>query len=598
MVISKIALDFLTNFLYDSSKKIPRYIFNTSSKIYDNVIEELSNKNYKLNGIQIDIFFNQENVETAIKKYLKNPEKLDCSKILIHEFFELFNEEDFSHEDADLILNTFFEILDAEIEKDPEFIIYFDHYLAKQIHQTVEKMDQKIEETSQNVQELPFKINELLTNQNEKNQYERYKWQFPGLMFFTKDNLEDAKSSFQSGYLKNKTYGTFDTPYSVINNDLVLDIRTKIYEEHFFLIHGNSGRGKTFFVFKFIQSITDLYDTIIYYSPQYRSEKDFNLEHLFDSIEKILFSGERILFVVDDFHLLNDQSKYTLLDRELRKNNKLSVLIISRHREDRYIPPKYHQNKYFQNFNEVAEGLFEQILQKFRQKHKLVSSQQIENEIRNETDGGNLVFLTLLLQSWSDLLSKKKDISFEEIRLHAYLTFCNFYEHNHLENWKYINHIVSALFQYEIKIDKNYLIPECNKNLAERGLQEYLQDRMIHNKMVPEEENRLFYVFMDFDRGEEKDMMKHASEFRFYLEAYGNNLVFRENRNLDRIKFTQYVIKDYIQFKPCNIQEVFVNIQSNTEEKECKILLESLYQDHKCESIINQDFLDLSRLGR
>ena len=92
----------------------------------------------------------------------------------------------------------------------------------------------------------------------------------------TKDNVENADYFFQSTYLQDKTYGTFDTPYSVINNDLIMDIKTKIDREGFFLIHGNSGRGKTFFVFNLIQSVIDLYDIIIYYSPQFRSGKDFS----------------------------------------------------------------------------------------------------------------------------------------------------------------------------------------------------------------------------------------------------------------------------------------------------------------------------------
>ena len=139
MVISELALGLFTSLLYDSFKNIPKEIFDTSSKVYDKAIEEFSNKNYKLTGIQIDTFFHQKNVEKAIEKYLKSPDKLDCSNILINEFFELFSEEDFSHEDADLILNTFFEIIDAEIEKEPELRDYLKLYLAKQTYQTVQR---------------------------------------------------------------------------------------------------------------------------------------------------------------------------------------------------------------------------------------------------------------------------------------------------------------------------------------------------------------------------------------------------------------------------------------------------------------------------
>ncbi len=161
MVISELALGYLTNLIYDSSKNIPKEIFDTYSKVYDKTIEEFSNKNYKLNGIQINTFFYQKNVETAIKKYLKNPEKLDCANILIHEFFELFSEENFSHEDADLILNTFFEIMDAEIEKYPELIIFFDHYLAKRTDKTVQETNQGVKELSQEFQEISQKVQEI-----------------------------------------------------------------------------------------------------------------------------------------------------------------------------------------------------------------------------------------------------------------------------------------------------------------------------------------------------------------------------------------------------------------------------------------------------
>ena len=106
-------------------------MFDTSSKVYDKAIEEFSNKNYKLTGIQIDTFFHQENVEKAIEKYLRSPDKLDCSNILINEFFELFSEKDFSREDADLILSSFFEIMDDKIEKEPELRDYLILNLVK-----------------------------------------------------------------------------------------------------------------------------------------------------------------------------------------------------------------------------------------------------------------------------------------------------------------------------------------------------------------------------------------------------------------------------------------------------------------------------------
>ena len=150
MVISELALGLFTSLLYDSFKIIPECIFDTSSKVYDKAIEEFSNKNYKLTGIQIDTFFHQENVEKAIKKYLKSPDKLDCSNILINEFFELFSEEDFSHEDADLILNNFFEILDAKIKEEPELRDYLEFYLINQMSQKVDGIYKKIYGSNEN----------------------------------------------------------------------------------------------------------------------------------------------------------------------------------------------------------------------------------------------------------------------------------------------------------------------------------------------------------------------------------------------------------------------------------------------------------------
>lgn len=161
MVISELALGFLTNLLYDSFKSIPEEISDTYSKIYDEVIEEFSNKNYKLTGIQIDTFFHQENVGKAIEKYLKNPDKLDCSNILIHEFFELFSEEDFSREDAYLILNSFFKIIDAEIEKEPELRDYLELYLAKQTYKTTQETNQGVQELSQDFKEISHKVQEI-----------------------------------------------------------------------------------------------------------------------------------------------------------------------------------------------------------------------------------------------------------------------------------------------------------------------------------------------------------------------------------------------------------------------------------------------------
>jgi len=172
MVISELALGLFTNLLYESFKNIPEYISDASSKVYDKAIEEFSNKNYKLTGIQIDTFFHQENVERAIEKYLKNPDKLDCSNILIHEFFDLFSDEDFSREDADLILNSFFEIIDAEIEKEPELRDYLILNFVKKTDKTTQEINQGVKELSQGVKEISHKVQEMheVINGDRENQ--------------------------------------------------------------------------------------------------------------------------------------------------------------------------------------------------------------------------------------------------------------------------------------------------------------------------------------------------------------------------------------------------------------------------------------------
>ncbi|WP_410509049.1 hypothetical protein RSJ42_01905 [Methanosarcina hadiensis] len=80
---------------------------------------------------------------------------------MINEFFDLFSQEDFSREDANLILNTFFEVIDSEIEKNPELRDFLELYLAKQINETTQKMCQVSQETNQEVQEANQEIKEL-----------------------------------------------------------------------------------------------------------------------------------------------------------------------------------------------------------------------------------------------------------------------------------------------------------------------------------------------------------------------------------------------------------------------------------------------------
>lgn len=162
MIISELGLDFLKACFIDSFKKIPEEIFDAYWKVCDEVIKELSNNNPKFDKINIDMFLHQEKVETAIKEYLKNPNKPSCLSVLIDEFFNLFNQEDFSREDANLILNAFFKVIDSEIEKNPELRDYLKLYLAKQTNQEMQEANKGIKELSKELQVLKSIINEKL----------------------------------------------------------------------------------------------------------------------------------------------------------------------------------------------------------------------------------------------------------------------------------------------------------------------------------------------------------------------------------------------------------------------------------------------------
>lgn len=254
MVISEFALGFLTNFLYDSSKKIPGHIFNTYSKVYDRAIKEFSNKSYKLTGIQIDTFFHQENVEKAIEKYLKNPDKLDCSNILINEFFELFSEEDFSREDADLILNSFFEILDAEVEKYPELIKYLDHNLLKRTDKTTQETNQGIKELSQDVKEISHNVQEIkeVINGGRENQDKKESgvdFEKSLEKYLNKIIDEDGKNEISEVYteLSAKEVLPVTLKFREEENDRPqeYDVLELVEKEEKLIISGESGSGKT-----------------------------------------------------------------------------------------------------------------------------------------------------------------------------------------------------------------------------------------------------------------------------------------------------------------------------------------------------------------
>lgn len=155
MVISELALGLLTNLLYDSAKKIPGIHYDPSLRAYKNAIEKL-NKKYRQSGEQINTFLRQENVKVAIKKYVENPSNSDLLKILTDECLVSFYKDNIYRKYASSILSTFFEILDAEIENNPELREKLHFYLDKQTNLVV----QEITEVSQNTLEVAKQISQ------------------------------------------------------------------------------------------------------------------------------------------------------------------------------------------------------------------------------------------------------------------------------------------------------------------------------------------------------------------------------------------------------------------------------------------------------
>ncbi len=254
MVISELALGLFINLLYDSFKSIPEYISDASSKVYDQAIEEFSNQNYRLNGKQINNFFRQKNVEKAIKKYLKNLDKLDCSNILINEFFESFSEEDFSREDADLILNSFFEIIDTKIEEEPELRDYFDHYLAKRTDKTTQETNQGVKELSKDVKELAHnvqEVHEVINGRRENQSKKESSVDFEESLekYLNKIIDEDGKNGVSEVYTelsaKEILPVTLKFHDEESNREQEFEVLELVEKEEKLLISGESGSGKT-----------------------------------------------------------------------------------------------------------------------------------------------------------------------------------------------------------------------------------------------------------------------------------------------------------------------------------------------------------------
>lgn len=152
------------------------------------------------------------------------------------------------------------------------------------------------------------------------------------IQIFTRENRTQI-ADFRSIFLRDATYGTSETPYIWKDTCLIAEIKSKLKENRFFLIHGNSGRGKTFFIFYLIEKLViTYYAQVIYYSPQFNMYSQ-NASLPFDDIERYLSKNKPLLLIIDDSHLLNNTHKKKLFFL-MSKYCNLHILLVSRQKED------------------------------------------------------------------------------------------------------------------------------------------------------------------------------------------------------------------------------------------------------------------------
>lgn len=234
-MISELVLGFFTNLLYDSFKDVPKKIRDNYEKVYNKAIDEISNKNEKFDKIKIDMFLGQKTVEKAIKEYLKNPNKSECSNVLIDEFFMIFSKDNFSRKEANDILNTFFKVIDSEIRKDSELRDYLNLYKTEQTHNIVEEINKKVEKMSLNIDKVLY--NKYEVNQTLEN---------PGKHFeFTKEYLLPTDNNLKSNvpYLRNPFFTGRNKKLKQVHEMLLLNKTVALSQP--VAVCGLGGIGKT-----------------------------------------------------------------------------------------------------------------------------------------------------------------------------------------------------------------------------------------------------------------------------------------------------------------------------------------------------------------
>ncbi len=357
MVVNELALGLLTNLLSDTAKETLGIVCTPSSKAYKNAVKKL-NKKYRLSEGKIDSFLHQESVKAAIKEYLKNPNNRKSLKSSTDEFLSSLDKDYLFKERASSILSDFFEILGAEIKKDPELRDHLKLYLEEQILQTAQKTEEVVQVTnivSQNTLEVAQEIRQDL-KEIRKEIKDTSNLQDTSLVYAKNIYNHFSESKNLACYIDLKCY---DDAQDIVLIDKYVEKWLGEKNYPILAILGDFGTGKTTYVTNLIKQFAGRYvEDNNFYLPILVQLKNFtkfwNLEDLIknyyityglsiEDFKEKLVNG-KILFVFDGYDelpkgtiekfeevnsLVSDRNKVVITSRthyfKYREDEKLSL---------------------------------------------------------------------------------------------------------------------------------------------------------------------------------------------------------------------------------------------------------------------------------
>src|SRR5208283_710452 len=170
MAVTQIALGLLCNLFHDSGKEIHDKLYTPSMKAHNKAIKELKRKNERC-AMGLDDFLKQKNANKIINEIFKefqvNKTEQVILKRLTDEFIASFEKKDstgdvYVEEHVTDMLNDYFEILNREIESDPDLLQALDHHILISNHGLLESINKNVtkEETPEN--ETDVRYNDFL----------------------------------------------------------------------------------------------------------------------------------------------------------------------------------------------------------------------------------------------------------------------------------------------------------------------------------------------------------------------------------------------------------------------------------------------------